>query len=228
MRERRVDLERLLGLLDLLRLGHVRERPHVVQAVRELDDQHADVAGHRDDQLAIALGLMLLPAVEVELRELRDAVDQRGDLSAEQPLDVVEAGVRVLDRVVEQRRRDRAAVEAQPRADARAAQRVGDEGLAGVAHLGAVALLGEGVGAPDGVPVEVRMVLGDLPDELLELRVGRLEREPDVREVVRHAPRIPRPAGGPAGRKGETQLEVGRVPRAGSRTLEAKVYDWVP
>ena len=129
---------------------------------------------------------------------------------------------------VEQRRRDRAAVEAQPRADARAAQRVGDEGLAGVAHLGAVALLGEGVGAPDGVPVDVRVVLGDLSDELLEPRVGRLEREPDVREVVRHAPRIPRPAGGPAGRKGGTQLEGGRVPRAGSSTPEAKVYDWVP
>ena len=154
VRQRRVDLERLLGLLDLLRLGHVGQRAHVVQPVRELDHEHADVARHRDDQLAVVLGLVLLGAVEVDLRQLGDAVDQGRDLVAEEALDVVEAGARVLDRVVEQGGGHRRAVEAEAGADARAPQRVGDEGLARDAHLRAVAVLGERVGAPDRLPVE--------------------------------------------------------------------------
>ena len=206
VRERRVDLERLLGLLDLLRLGHVRERAHVVQPVRELDDQHADVARHRDDQLAVVLGLVLLLAVEVDLRQLGDAVNQRGDLAAEEALDVVEAGAGVLDGVVHQGGGDRGAVEPEPGADARAAEGVGDERLARVADLRAVPVVGEHVGAPDHVPVHVRVVLGHLSDELLELRIDRLEREPDVREVLRHATRIPRPAGGPVGPPAATRI----------------------
>ena len=210
VRERRVDLERLLGLLDLLRLGHVRERAHVVQPVRELDDQHADVARHRDDQLAVVLGLVLLLAVEVDLRQLGDAVDQRGDLAAEDALDVVEAGAGVLDGVVHQGGGDRGAVEPEPGADARAAEGVGDERLARVADLRAVPVVGEHVGAPDHVPVDVRVVLGHLSDELLELRIGRLERESDVREVLRHATRIPRPAGGPVGPPAATRIPASR------------------
>ncbi len=199
VRERRVDLERLLGLLDLLRLGHVGQRAHVVEAVGELDDEHADVARHRHDELAVVLGLVLLLAVEVDLRQLGDAVHQRAHLGAEEALDVVEAGAGVLHRVVQQGRRHRGPVEAEPGADAGAPERVGDEGLARVAQLGAVPVLGEGVRAPHRVPVDVGVVRGDLPDELLELRLGRLERQPDVREVLGHAPRIPRPARRPRG-----------------------------
>jgi hypothetical protein len=44
VRERRIDVERLLGLLNLLALGHVGQRAHVVQAIGQLDDEHADVA----------------------------------------------------------------------------------------------------------------------------------------------------------------------------------------
>jgi hypothetical protein len=41
--DRRVDVERLARLLDLLLLGHGPERAHVVQAIGELDEDHADV-----------------------------------------------------------------------------------------------------------------------------------------------------------------------------------------
>ncbi len=43
--------------------------------------------------------------------ELGDAVDQPRDLVAEQPLDVVEGGAGVLDRIVQQRRDDRGGVQ---------------------------------------------------------------------------------------------------------------------
>ena len=62
VRERRVDLERLLRRLHLLLLAEVLDRAHVVQAVRELDQDHARVLGHRHDHLAVVLGLGLLAA----------------------------------------------------------------------------------------------------------------------------------------------------------------------
>jgi hypothetical protein len=45
-----------------------------VQPVGELDQQDADVAGHRHDHLADVLGLFLLPAVERDRVELGEAV----------------------------------------------------------------------------------------------------------------------------------------------------------
>ena len=90
VRERRVDLERLLRLLDLLLLAEVLDRAHVVQPVRELDQDHADVLGHRDDHLAVVLGLRLLAALELNPRQLRDALDEARDL-------VAELGAHVLD-----------------------------------------------------------------------------------------------------------------------------------
>ena len=180
--ERRVDLERLLGLLDLLLLGHVGQRAHVVEPVGQLHDQHPDVARHRDDQLAVVLGLVLLLAVEVDLRQLGDPVNEGRDLGSELALDVLDRGVGVLDRVVQQRRHDGRAVQAEPRADQRAPQRVGDEGLPGVAQLVAVALLGERVGPPEGIAVDLRMALGDLRDELVELGAAGAELESEVRD----------------------------------------------
>src|SRR6202789_1131095 len=62
--------------------GHHPERAHVVHAVRELDHDHADVAHHRQQHLAEALGLSFLAVLELNLIELADAVDQlRHDLS---------------------------------------------------------------------------------------------------------------------------------------------------
>ena len=60
VRDRRVDLEGLLGLLDLLLLGYRADRAHVVQAVGELDQDDPDVRGHRDHHLAVVLGLRLV------------------------------------------------------------------------------------------------------------------------------------------------------------------------
>jgi hypothetical protein len=45
----------------------VLERPHVVQAVRELDQDHADVLGHGEDHLAEVLGLLFLRGLEGDL-----------------------------------------------------------------------------------------------------------------------------------------------------------------
>ena len=56
----RIDLERLLGLLELLVLAQIAEGAHVVQPVGQLDEDHPDVLRHGDDHLADVLGLLFL------------------------------------------------------------------------------------------------------------------------------------------------------------------------
>ena len=208
MRERRVDLEGLLGLLDLLLLGHRAERAHVVQAVGELDQDDPDVRGHRDHHLAVVLGLRLVARLERDPGQLGHAVDEAGDLLAEGLVDLVERRRRVLDRVVQQRRAQRRGVQAHARADLRDADRVGDEVLAGLAALVGVVLAGEQERGQDGLAVDrlgdLVGVLGDDREQVREQLV--LER----RQVVRDAQRavvaargaIDRPVRGDRHRRG--------------------------
>ncbi len=141
--ERRVDVERLARLLELLLLGHRVDRAHVVQAVGELDQDHPHVGGHRDHHLAVVLGLRLVARLEGDPGQLRHAVDDRGDLLAEARAHLLDRGGGVLDRVVQQRRAQRLRVQAHARADPRDADGVHDEVLAGLAPLVGVVLAGE-------------------------------------------------------------------------------------
>ena len=46
VRQRRVDLDGLPGLFLLLLRLHILERPHIVEAVRQLDEDDPDILGH--------------------------------------------------------------------------------------------------------------------------------------------------------------------------------------
>ena len=170
--KRREDVERLLGDLVLLLLAQWRQRAHVVEPVRKLDQDHPDVARHRDEHLAVVLGLVLVAALECDAGQLRDAVHELGDLVSECGLDVVERCARVLDGVVEQRRAERLGVEPHARADLRHADRMRDELLARLAPLVGVPLAGEDECIPDLVEVDgldrVDGVLGDHREEVGE------------------------------------------------------------
>ena len=74
-RDRRVDVERLARDPLLAVLGQVLQRAHVVQAVGELHQDHPDVVDHRQQHLAVGLGLALLAGGERDLRDLGDAFD---------------------------------------------------------------------------------------------------------------------------------------------------------
>ena len=94
VRERRVDLERLLRLAHLRLLALVLDRAHVVEPVGELDQDDAHVLRHRDDHLAVVLGLRLLAGLEARPGQLRDALDELRDLVAELGADLLEVGAR--------------------------------------------------------------------------------------------------------------------------------------
>ncbi len=79
--ERGVDLEGLARDPELLLRRQAAQGPHVVEAVGELDEDDADVLGHRQEHLPDVLGLLLLVAQRAEPGQLGDAVDEQGDLA---------------------------------------------------------------------------------------------------------------------------------------------------
>ena len=127
----------------LLVRGQAVQRPHVVQPVRELDEDDPDVLGHREQHLADVLGLLLLMAVGAELGELGDPVDELRDLRPEALLDVGQAVFGVLRHVVQQGRLDRHGIDPELGQDLRRRDRVRDVGRAGRATLRRVRLHGE-------------------------------------------------------------------------------------
>ncbi len=98
---------RFSGLLDEV------ERAHVVQPVGQLDQQHAHVLAHGEQELAQVFRRALVLGHLLDLGELGDAVDQPGDLGAEMLLDLLDRGERILDRIVEQRGDDGLLIELQ-------------------------------------------------------------------------------------------------------------------
>ena len=165
--ERRVDLHRLAGDPHLLLRRQRVQRPHVVEPIGELDEDDADVLGHRQEHLPDVLGLLLLVAVGAELRELRDAVDEVGDLGPEALLEVGQAVLGVLRDVVEERRLDGDRVDPELGDDLGRGDRVGDVRLAGRPLLALVGLDREIERGPDGSQVGLRIVPGDRLEELL-------------------------------------------------------------
>ena len=149
--ERRIDLEGLASLA--LRALARDEAPcaRIVQPIGQLDDQHADVLRHRDDHLAHRLGLGGLTVLQ--LVELRDAVDEHGDLVAEVGAALIEGVVGVLDRVVQECGCDRHRSDAELGQDLRDCDRMRDVRFARLAELALVRTVGDEVGALDQTDV---------------------------------------------------------------------------
>jgi hypothetical protein len=153
--------------------AHVLERPHVVRAIGELDEQDADVLRHRHDHLAEVLRLLLLLRVPGgELRELRHAVDEVGDLGPEELRDVLLRREGVLDRVVQEAGDDRRLVEAHLGEQARHLERVDEVRLPGLADLALVDLRGVDVGLLDQIQVGVRVIPTHAIQDVIEAKQG--------------------------------------------------------
>ena len=134
------------------------QRAHVVQAVGELHQQHADVRRHGQHQLAQVLGLLRTLRLDFESGELGDAVDQARNVLAEQSGDLVACGVGILERVVQQAGDDRIRVEPHLGQDAGNFDRVREIGVARGTELVAVLLQAIDVGAVQHVLVRIRIV----------------------------------------------------------------------
>ena len=165
--ERRIDVHGLArDALAAHVVDHVVQRAHVVQPVRELHQQHADVPAHRQHELAEVLGLLGAVGLQLEPGELGHAVDEARDFGPETALDVAERDRGVLDHVVQQAGEDAGGVEPVAGEDVGDRDRVGDVGVAVVPQLGRVRLGRERVGGLDEVGVGARVVPVDAARQL--------------------------------------------------------------
>ena len=165
--ERGVDVQRLLGDARALVGRHELQGAHIVQAIGELDEQHAHVGGDRQQELAEVLGLDGALGDEVEPLQLGQPLDERADLVAEQPVDLLARRFGVLDDVVQHRGDDRRVVEIEVGEDRRDLERMREIRVARGAHLRAVRLHRVDVGAVEQNLVGLRVVASHPLDQLV-------------------------------------------------------------
>ena len=139
----RVSCATLMRLL----LGQVIQRPHVVQAIGELDDNDPDVVDHREEHLPEVLGLPLLARRERDRADLGDALDDVRHGRAEELLDAIDGRQRVFDHVVEEPGGYGDRVELHVREEVGDGQRMDQVGFAGMADLPPVLECREDIGA---------------------------------------------------------------------------------
>ena len=178
-----IDLERLLRHLSAPFRAHVLERAHIVEPIGQFDQQHTDVAGDGDQQLAEVLGLLGLLGDEVEFLDFGETVDQRPDLLAELLVDLGPRNVGVLDHVVQQGRRNGGIVEPELGQDGGDFEGMGEVRITGQALLVPVRPHGIHVGTIEQRLIGARIVLLD-PLHQLILAHHATPRAPALRQAM--------------------------------------------
>ena len=136
----------------------VMQRAHVVQPVGQLDQQHPQILAHCQEEFAQVFGGALLLAHRLDLRQLGHAIDQPGDIGAEQALHLIDGGQRVFHRVVQQGGDDRVGIELQLGHQARHLYRMAEIGVTTGAFLRAVLLHGVDIGAVQQALIRIRII----------------------------------------------------------------------
>ena len=157
----RIDIERFLGNTSARGLGYEFERPHVMQAIGELNQEHTHVVGNRQQQLAQILGLLGLARDEFEPLQLGESLDQGADLGSEEAVDLGAGRLGVLDRVVQQRRDDGGVVELEVGQNGRHLERMGKIRVARGAGLRPVCLHRIDIGAVEQILVRIGVIGAD-------------------------------------------------------------------
>jgi hypothetical protein len=171
---RRVNVECFAR--DLAALGGRQrfDRAQVMGAVGELDQDHAQVAHHREQHLAEVLRLRLLAILETDLVQLGNTVDDFCDIVAEARRDIRLGDRRVFDDIVQDGPDDGVRIQMQVGQDDRGGHRMRDVGFARNARLALMrgrAEFGRGAHAFDLLR---RQVGRDFGEQLLDARSGAL------------------------------------------------------
>ena len=159
--EGRVDLPRFEGDALLLLLFQEGQRPHVVEPVRELDEDDPHVLRHGNEHLAEILGLEFLLASEGQPGDLGDAVHQDGHFLAEFRGQLFNGHLfHVFHHVVQEPRRDRHGVQLQADQRKHHLRTVHHEGFAGLPDLPGVVQGAEMIGPFDEVQLGFQRLVG--------------------------------------------------------------------
>ena len=144
-----------------------------MEAVGDLDDDDAHVFGHRDEHLAQCLGVGGGSRGNVDVLDLRRALDETRNVRVEALAQLVERDAAVLDDIVEERGDDRVRVHVEARDERGDGYGMRDVWLTGAAQLASMACIGKLVRALD----RLYALFG-------EVRVQRLEEVSDARGSI--------------------------------------------
>src|SRR5713226_8584810 len=179
--DRRVDVESFAG--DALLLGglEVFQSAHVVQAIGELDEYHANVVHHGQQHFADAFGLTGFRGHDIEASNLGDARDEASDLGAKALLNAGDGELGVFDDVVKQGGGEGGGVESHVGKDVGHFEQMREVGIAGTAELIAMAFSGDLIGAANDPRVFGGAVVAELGEEFVkagvELALGAVAME---------------------------------------------------
>ena len=170
MRDRRMDVEGLARDAPPLRALQRRQRTHVVQSIRQLDQHDAHIARHRQQHLAEILGLRVFLALEFDFVELGNTIHKFGDGGAESCGDMRLGDSGVLDNIMQQCGQKGLHIELPGRANRRHGQRMGDVFLAAGTHLAQMRRLAERERLDDPINIGWLQVGRQAGGERIELR----------------------------------------------------------
>ena len=150
--QRGIDIERFLGDVLLFRGIEPLNGSHVVKPIGQLDQQDANVLGHREEHLPEVFGLFFSPGfLEMKLSDLRDPVDHLEHFLAEGGLDLLRSEGCVLEGIVKKGRHEAVGVDLHLRQDHRDIQGMIDVGVPRLAHLAFVGCESHEIGLADEV-----------------------------------------------------------------------------
>ena len=101
MRDRRIDLDRLLRERRLP-LGRQRtDGSHIVQSICQLDDDDSNVVGHREQHLAQTLRLPVFPVGQTDLAQLCDPIYTSRHIKPKRLAQIIRFGCGVFQSVMQ-------------------------------------------------------------------------------------------------------------------------------
>lgn len=142
----------LFGLLQKM------QRPHVMQAVSQFNQQHANVFRHCQQQLAKILRLFVVGRFLLDFCQFRQTVDNLRHLVAEQFADFLDRRIGVFNRIVQQSRNNGHRIKLELGQDTGHLDRVRIIRVAGSAKLGAVLFHRENIRTVQGVFIGVGII----------------------------------------------------------------------
>ena len=165
--QRRIDLQCFLSDAFLLLWRLETHGAHVVQSVGELDDDDADILRHGDEHLAIAFKLSLFFGMALDLVELGDAFNEKGDFLVEFALEIEAGAVGVFDDIVQKPGGDGVVIEPEIGQDDGDVYWVDDVRFTGFAILAFVHFAGKFVGFLDHDAVCLWVIFQNDLDEVV-------------------------------------------------------------
>ena len=191
MRNRHINVECFLGDACAFLGPHHAERSHVMHAVGKLHENHSNVARHCKEHFAEAFCLRYFVRGEAKLVELGDAVDELGDVRAEFLRHFALARARILKYVVHEARFNGFRVHAPRGKNGCDGNGVRNVGLARLAELAEVRVVGVAIGFSNFFDFVARQVKAAGVDQTLRShddvwRLGREERQIGIGKLFRN------------------------------------------